>query len=138
MRKRSTTARGGGVEDRQRAIGIARRVQELERRVDRVLNRNNYRAPANRRLANHLRRERDACSPFSTARIWMQPIVAPNKLLVPWWSRARSGVAIVPIKEHIPRASQHPTNLPPAALCNFRGIPEFKDGHYRVDFAPRA
>jgi transposase len=36
---------------------------QLEARLDRTLNRN-YRSPANRRFANHLRRERDAMFPF--------------------------------------------------------------------------
>jgi transposase len=45
----------------EKGLAIAR--GRLETRLDRVLNRN-YRAPANRRLANHLRRERDAMFTF--------------------------------------------------------------------------
>lgn len=45
----------------EQGLAIAR--GRLEARLDRVLNRN-YRAPANRRLASHLRRERDAMFTF--------------------------------------------------------------------------
>jgi transposase len=45
----------------KQGLAIAR--GRLEARLDRVLNRN-YRAPANQRLANHLRRERDAMFTF--------------------------------------------------------------------------
>ena len=45
----------------KQGLAIAR--GRLEARLDRVLNRN-YRAPANQRVANHLRRERDAMFTF--------------------------------------------------------------------------
>jgi transposase len=83
--------------------GLAVARGKLEVRMERSLQRR-YRAPQNRRLANHLLWEQGALFTFLRCPGLKPRTGEPNRPSAPWWSPARSGVEIEPPAEHRPKA----------------------------------